>query len=900
MTGSKGIKTDTGKKPAFGISWSIICAIIALICIIGAVETVFMWGYNRYTDGILYNERLGQMQEVTEQLFNGLEDVVDSQWYNADVQTNRICIEHPETAEQLLEFLEKQAELSKFTELNTDLVVVDDRGRFYTQNGVMGFLNEMEYLTEEPERISFVSSTTTKEYTRMFFLERLKEPLTIQDENRTVKLIYCGVARDMTELNQYFNCKAYEGRNAVYVLDDQGTKLFSGENGSDFLNGFNVYTVLQGMDYLHGSTFDGTLVALHAKGMAYSNAVLNGEECYYALYQMENAAWILLFMVPSDAVAVNTVSLVHSTTRLVTGFAFLMIVICTVSIYLILHRQQQQVIEVEHRNSEMLEKMNADLEEAVETAERAEQAAKEANKAKSEFLANMSHDIRTPMNAIVGITKLMEHEQNDPEKLEIYIHKVQNSSKHLLSLINDVLDMSKIESNQVALNREPVSLAEQVGQVDSIIRPQVEEREQNLNVRVHEIVHEYLLGDAVRLRQIMINLLSNAVKYTPNGGSISFDLAELPSSDEKHAVIGITVTDTGYGMTPEFVSHIFEPFTRAENSVTNRVQGTGLGMAITKNIVDLMGGTISVQSEPDKGSCFHVTLPLLIDPNAEPAVSAGSVLLIASEEALIANVGASFRESNIQFAVATTKEETEQLLQERKVDTVLLSGHLKDSHLPEIVQLLHRDAKDAVLVFCVDYAKQESVADIMEHSGADGLISRPFFFSNFARVVNQVRNDVEAKEIKEGAMLKGMRFLCAEDNALNAEILEALLDMNGASCVIYPDGQQLVEAFTDVKPGDYDAILMDVQMPKMNGLDATRAVRHSDNPLGREIPIIAMTANAFSSDVQECLNAGMDAHVPKPLDIATLERTLHELWSRIVSGGADVCPPVTDNEYSVG
>ena len=518
-------------------------------------------------------------------------------------------------------------------------------------------------------------------------------------------------------------------------------------------------------------------------------------------------------------------------------------------------------------------------------------AADAANRAKSTFLSNMSHDIRTPMNAIVGITKLMEHERDDPEKLELYIHKVQSSSRYLLSLINDVLDMSKIESGEVTLNHEPISLAEQVGQIDSIIRPQTEERGQSFRVCVHEIVHESLLGDAVRLRQIFINLLSNAVKYTPYGGAIRLDLAELPGGDADHAILGITVTDTGYGMTPEFVAHIFEPFTRAENSITNRVQGTGLGMAITKNIVDLMGGTIRVESEPGKGSCFHVTLPLQIDKVSEYEIHAAGVLLVTADAALIRNAGAAFRESGVPLYSAETLEQAEVVVRKGTVDTVLLSGFLRNPQLPTAVQRLRRQARGGLLVFCLDYAQRDQAAEVLARSGVNGLIVRPIFLSSFACAVNQARSGAVREIAEDGAVLRGKRFLCAEDNALNAEILNAILDTNGACCTIYPNGKKLAEAFETVQPGEYDAILMDVQMPVMNGLDATRAIRRSSNPLGRTIPIIAMTANAFSSDVQECLDAGMDAHVSKPLDVAVLERTLRSLLSENVAGGGDTCPP---------
>ena len=246
---------------------------------------------------------------------------------------------------------------------------------------------------------------------------------------------------------------------------------------------------------------------------------------------------------------------------------------------------------------------------------------------------------------------------------------------------------------------------------------------------------------------------------------------------------------------------------------------------------------------------------------------------------------ASFRGSGIPLHAARSREEVAEYLRDTPVDTILLSGYAHDPKLHDIVHLLHEEAKDAVLVFCVDYEQLSEADDVLKKSGVDGLIARPFFLSNFANIVNDIRSDIDSDNQDENAALRGMRFLCAEDNALNAEILEAILDMNEASCVIYPNGKQLVEAFENVTPGEFDAILMDIQMPVMNGLDATRAVRRSANPFGKTIPIIAMTANAFSSDVQACLDAGMDAHVPKPLDLATLERTLRSVMNAKFSGG---------------
>ena len=386
--------------------------------------------------------------------------------------------------------------------------------------------------------------------------------------------------------------------------------------------------------------------------------------------------------------------------------------------------------------------------------EAALEVAEKASKAKTDFLSNMSHDIRTPMNAIIGITTLMKNELHQPEKLAEHLGKLETSGRLLLGIINDILDMSRIESGKTTLNIEKTNLPQQVSQLDSIIRQQASQRRQTFTVENH-VQHENVLADPNRLNQVLMNILSNAVKYTPQGGHIRLDVEEL-SHTEHYAKYRFVVQDDGIGMSAVYQKTLFDPFTREEKSGTNRVQGTGLGMAITKSIVDLMGGTIHVESAPGKGSRFEVVLELPIDAEAD------------------------------------------------KVQTA--------SALPE---------------------EDEAVSP-----------------------------------------LSGMSFLCAEDNAINAEILEMLLETKGASCTICSNGQEIVDAFASVKPGEYDMILMDVQMPVMDGLEATRRIRNGENPLGRVIPILAMTANAFLEDMQKSKEAGMDEHLSKPVDIAALEQTV--------------------------
>lgn len=846
-----------------------ILSLLAAVMLVAAGVFAFVRYYNAYIDGTLYAERLNQMREVTTQLFSGLEDVVKNQWRTVETQHRGLQKAQPKTWEELHAFMEEQAYQSDLESIQCNILAVDTNGAYYTQNGRQGLISEREYLNGDPERISYVTNSLITDESRMIFLKRLERPVTLQDADGPITLCYYGISQNMEQLNPYFECSAYSGHSSVYVVDGTGLKLFSSSSSGDLLKGYNVYTTLGGMDYLHGTTFDNAMAELREKNLAYSNALLGDTEIYYSLYKMDASEWTLIFLVPSQYVATNTVELVNVTIRLVMIFAVTLILISVALVFWMLKRQQKAALDVERRNSEALERMNVQLQAA--------------SKAKTDFLANMSHDIRTPMNAIVGITKLMAHDKDDPVKIEGYIEKVEQSSQHLLSLINDVLDMSKIESGEVTLNTEPVSLADQLSQIESIVRPQIEERKQKFTVRTHNITHEHLTGDAVRLRQVFINLLSNAIKYTPNGGEIRLDLEELPCEDPEKAKMRISVTDSGYGMTPEFVKHIFEPFTRAENSTTNKVQGTGLGMAITKNIVDLAGGSICVESEVGKGSSFTVELPFQIDREAKIELPIRTALLITDRKSLIENAKAAFRGADAELLVASSQEEADALLRQKKVDVVLLGSRLNGDTLENNVHRLREETGSALLFYCCDYADREQLAGIAANGGVDGILTRPVFLSTIAQAIDRARH--EAAEEESSSILTGMRFLCAEDNALNAEILQALLDMNGAACVIYPDGQKLVDAFASVKPGDFDAILMDVQMPIMNGLDATRAIRRSANPLGRTIPIIAMTANAFSEDVQNCLNAGMDAHVAKPLDIGTLERTLRSVLGGKFSGG---------------
>ena len=819
---------------------NILC-IFAGVILLGVM--IFLKFYSGYIEDVLYAERQIQLQEVTDQLFHGLEDLIESKWAAAEFQCSILEMAQPATQEELAVCLQRQNAVDEDHAVQDEVLAVDEQGNWYTGHGLQGTLSDIGPIRRKETQFCFVERTGK---TRTVFLHRLDQPVDLADGSR---LVYAGITRRMERLNAHFRCSAYDRHNSVYVLNAKGGKLFySGDK--DLLEGGNAYQALRGMVYHHGSSFASTWRQLKKTGVAYANTMLDGEEYYCVLYQMESIPWTLLFLVPARYVAVNTVAMVDTTVRLLLTFAVVLVAVSGWAIVTLFNRKQRQ-------------------------AEAAKQEAEAANQAKSDFLASMSHDIRTPMNAIVGITSLMRHEPGLSDRMEDYLKKIDFSSRHLLSLINDILDMSKIESGEVKLSQEPVSLAEQIGQVDSIIRAQTNERQQTFSVRVCRVAHERLLGDQTRLRQILLNLLSNATKYTPNGGSILFEVAEEPCLRPGCAALVFTVTDTGHGMEAEFIKHIFEPFTRAEGSMTSKVQGTGLGMAITKRLVDLMGGSIRVDSTPGRGSRFQVDLTLRIDQSAPSPLAGETVLLLTQEEALRENIQPPLQAADISLLTAADADQAAPLLEREHPQVVLLGGALDDGTLEAAAARLRKLAPDAAWVLCVDHPQREQAETLAHRGVVDSILPRPFFLANLEQAVRWTRSAPDGGE--EVSYLKGMRFLCAEDNELNAEILRALLELHGASCTIYHDGEEIVRAFQTVRAGEYDAILMDVQMPRMNGYEATQAIRSGGNPLGKTIPILAMTANAFADDVQRSLASGMNGHISKPLDVAVLEKTLRDL-----------------------
>ena len=574
-----------------------------------------------------------------------------------------------------------------------------------------------------------------------------------------------GTVYDHSKLDSMLNLGGYDGSAYLFMLDDDGTITYTNQKDDIFFRNYSLLKHLKSNHAITEKEFDSLnkKIAEGKKGVE----LLKKDKPYYLGYcPIESNNTMLIYIVKKEAVD-NVLKEYQKTigfiTMIMTGFILLLFagLFYSISRFSIAN----QKVKFEKRNNELqamiiseMEEANKNLKKAKNIAIEALQTAENANKAKTDFLSNMSHDIRTPMNAIIGIISLIRHNAGDKEKVIEYADKIAISSQHLLGIINDVLDMSKIEAGKTVFKYTDFSILDFITELNTIFHSQITERKQTLTVTKENIRHEWVNGDQVHLMQIFSNLLSNAMKYTQEGGRIQFLIEECETNSSVYAKYRFLVSDNGMGMSADFKDTIFDAFSRAESSVTNKIQGTGLGMAITKNLVEAMGGTIDVESEPGQGSCFEV----LID------------LRIAEDK-------------SVSLASQSEKKEP----------------------------------------------------------------------------------DVNS--------LQGMRFLCAEDNELNAEILKELLRIEGAECTICENGEKVLEAFEQSVPADYDMILMDVQMPVMNGYEATMAIRKSSHELAKTIPIIAMTANAFSEDIQRSLAAGMNAHISKPVDMKMLKKTIIDL-----------------------
>lgn len=512
--------------------------------------------------------------------------------------------------------------------------------------------------------------------------------------------------------------------------------------------------------------------------------------------------------------------------------------------------------------------------------------AESANKAKTDFLSTMSHDIRTPMNAIIGLTAIAEKNLGDVESTEESLRKISLAGNHLLTLINDILDISKVESGKLKLSPLTFSIVETVENLVNISQPMIKEKNLEFSFHINQMEKEYLYADQLRLNQIYINILSNAIKYTEPGGQISVDMSEEESPKAGCVRLTYVVTDTGIGMSPEFIENMYQPFSRQVDSRVNSIQGTGLGLAITKQMVELMGGTIDCQSEQGKGTTFTVVLdiPVAERQREDMKLDPVDVLIVDDDEIMLKTALDTLESLGASTEQAGSGLEALGMIEHRHLSGKDYDVIIVDWKMPDIdgIGTINRirseiDTKTPILLISAyDWSDIEEKA---KEAGANGFVSKPLFRSTLYDKINDLigKESTSIEPEDDYSDLKGLNILVAEDNDINWEIVSAMLSMFGITSERAENGRVCVDKMSSAKEGYYELIFMDVQMPEMNGIDATKAIRKLPEPWAASIPIIALTADAFSENVTECLNAGMNGHIAKPIDIKLVIKEIRRI-----------------------
>ena len=695
-------------------------------------------------------ERSSQLEEMSSQLRVNLHYNLETHWNLVASIKDYVNAQSFSSKEQAQQGI-KEAEGIFHTELyGCRIMLLDAMGRGYTTDGEVGIWNDLKYLADGAVKHTFVTDTSNVKGTYLAFSHKLQS--TVASE-RGLRFTHMVLLKEISTIRKYYTTESYGGHAATYIINRNGTLAYYDANNEDILGVRNVFKALREGTYTGSKDFATMRQQLNNYGIATASVLLKDNEYYYCLAKMAEYDMTIMLLVPAEYVAVSTMTMLQSALRIQVVFTVLLLGLVLLALISIVRAERSsKMIKIEKETNQKLNKLRVAAEDALKVAE-------SASKAKSTFLSNMSHDIRTPMNAIIGFATLALDDIRDGKKVEDYLSKILSSSKHLLGLINDILDMSRIESGKVVLEEQETDLVTTLQELQSIMEGQAKERKLKLHVDYSNLRDRYVFCDKTRLNQVMFNLLANAVKFNSEGGSIWLTMSQLePTYEvEDRAIYEIRVKDTGIGIDKAFIKHIFEPFERERTSTVSKIQGTGLGMAITKNIVDMMGGTIEVESQKGVGTEFIIRLELRLQAEAR----------VANE----------------------------------------------------------------------DGTKQ--------HSHAEGV-----------------------------AEFAGKRLLLAEDNELNREIACMLLSKYGFVIDTAENGQEAVDLVAASAPDYYDLVLMDIQMPVMDGHEATRRIRNLEDKELAKVPVVAMTANAFDEDRKAAKECGMNGFISKPINMQEVVQAL--------------------------
>nr|WP_195269464.1 hybrid sensor histidine kinase/response regulator [Eubacterium sp. 1001713B170207_170306_E7] len=800
----------------------------------------------------MYTESSEHLNEVSQQMAASLNKQTQNQWRLLDMLYSSYLESSSKDIGEFNSRIQEQREDWGFD----SLCLVDENAMYYDVENHFSLLsqeNVTENLLTEQEPV-ILDNVIFEDTHKLIFLAPIQE---LRYEDKTFCAI--GVTYNSENIFDILEIEAFNNSASLYIVHEDGVVLFRSEQ-EGLISGYNLFNSLgEDASFQMGSAKE-LRESIGMENRPLMTMSLDGRDYYLNHTPVGVDDWQLVMLVPVDVVS-GRIKL----TSVLTFFCLALVGGLVVAVFILFQTVTTRKI--------------------LRAEEQARIAAESANLAKSQFLSNMSHDIRTPMNAITGMAKIATDHINESETVADCLRKITLSGRLLVNLINDILDMSKIESGKMTLSNSTGSLVEVMENVVSITQPTVLQKNQDFNIRVHNLKHEILNFDGLRLNQVLINLLGNALKFTPEGGRICLEVTEAPSEQEGYAHFVFQVSDNGIGMSPEFLTHLFDSFSRERDSRVDKIQGSGLGMAITKMIVTMMGGTINVESEPNQGSVFTVDLDLQVAEDPEVLSLPPMKVLLADDDQDTCRSAAQFlRELGVSVDTAPDGETAVQMAAAAHAAGEDYRAIFLDWKMPGLDGVgAARAIRDQIcedipilIVSAYDWFSIEAKAG---EAGVTGFIQKPFFKSTLYHCIQKYVLQVDEETSASAAepfSLSGRRILLAEDNEINSEIAATVLEDLGACVETAQNGQKAVEAFMRSEPGHYDLILMDIQMPVMDGYEATRAIRQLDRKDAREIPIFAVTADAFAEDIEAVKKAGMNSHLAKPLNVPAMLKEIQK------------------------
>lgn len=821
-------------------------AVFCIFLMAGVISSSLL--YIHYSKETIYQNGAGQLHETALQLADSMEKQTERQWDMLELFLAYFALRDYESLEKAQQEWQMKSEGT--------LCFLDENGVYYYSDKRVPMVNndKVTKLLVNTGQKEILTDVYVDGVDQIVYLISI-EPIKIG--NTVIRAI--GLSYDKEDMFRVLDLQAYGQKANLYVINEDGTIIFrnskvNGAVGYNLRKELEQYTFIKGKQKITQplSQLSGEEIMIFDNGAEkkYICFVKTGmEHCYLAI------------TVPVNIVSggVQRMSAFAGILSAVQGILLFIIGVNTLFVF---------------------------LSNILCAKERERAGAEAASRAKSEFLSNMSHDIRTPLNAVIGMTAIAKNHADNPAKVLECLTKITHSGRQLLGLINDILDMSKIESGKMSLNKDTMSMPDVIENIAAIISSQAKQQQLDFRVCVKEVRHEKIQCDAVRFSQIFLNILSNAVKFTPKGGTVTFLIQEQPSDKgNKHARYELVVEDTGIGMEPGFVDTIFETFTRARDSKVDKIEGSGLGMAITKCIVDMMEGQIQVESEAGHGTRFTVTLEFPVDEEAEQLTSLQGLtaLVVDNDIELCLGAAAALEALGIEAEWTRDIAQAVTLVEKHRkkgqgFHVVLLDWAMCGSNGVRTAHEIRKamDGDDSIIIVTandwIDMVEEAKAA------GVDGFLPKLFFQSTlYYGISGLLHRKKEKDETEEAPALEGIHILVAEDNNINWEITQELLTIHGAILSRAENGMDCLRILRESAPGEYEAILMDIQMPVMDGYEAARQIRRLERADLKQIPIIAMTANAFDEDIRNAREAGMNGHLSKPIELDKLIKTVKSL-----------------------